>query len=110
MLRLSFGQRFHLGLEIYGIADEPFLTGREVLDAGIAGVRAPVEHGDRPLHEVQRRRVLQAQPIQRMFDVHTLVVDRQLCALHCLVDDWEESRFLSRQRDGRCDSVLEHLA
>ena len=44
------------GAQIDGVADEPFLVGLDIEDAGVAGVDAALEDRDRSLVQVQRRR------------------------------------------------------
>jgi hypothetical protein len=57
--------RLDLRAEAYGVGDEPPLVGLQVRGACVAGVGAALEDGERPLHQVQPRRVLQLQAQRR---------------------------------------------
>ena len=70
LLRMADRLRRHFGVEIEGVADQPLAAGRHIFDPGVAGVGAAVEHGDRALHQVQRRAVGQPQPVERMLGLH----------------------------------------
>ena len=43
------------GAQVDGVGDQPLLVGLDVEHAGVAGVVAAFEDGDRPLVEVRRR-------------------------------------------------------
>ena len=58
-VRLSLGDRFDLGAQVDGVGDQAFLLGLQVEDAGVAGVVAALEDGDRALHQVQAGGVLE---------------------------------------------------
>ena len=58
-----------LGAEVDGVGEQPFLVGLQVEDAGVAGVAAALEDGDRPLHQVQAGGVLELQAEQRELGV-----------------------------------------
>ena len=102
--------RFHLGAEIDGVGDEPFLVRHQIEDAGVAGVGAVVEDGDRPLHQMQARRVLQPHAEEWMHSLRRLVVDGDARRLDLLADDRQHRRLLPRQRHRMLDDVLEEVA
>ena len=107
-LLLDGGSDF--GVEIDRVADQSLAAGRQVLDLGVARIGVVVEDGDRPLHEVQIGRVLQAEAVERMLGVRQLVVDRDFVAFHRFVDDRQHGGFAAGKLDGRRDLVAEELA
>ena len=91
--------RLDLGAQVDGVGDQPFFLGLQVEDAGVAGVGAVLEDGDRSLHQVQAGVVLELQAEQRELGVHGLVVDADLGGVDVLVDDGQQGRLLPRQAD-----------
>ena len=85
LLRLT--DRLHLSLEVHGVAQQAFLTGREILKTRITRIHATVEHCHGPLQQVECRGVTQTDAVQRVFDVHTLVIDRDFSAFDGLIDN-----------------------
>ena len=76
-LGLIFGFRGDFGVEIDAVADQTLAAGREVFDAGVAGIDAAVEDRDRALHQVEIGRVGESQPVERMLGLHGRIVDRE---------------------------------
>src|SRR6185369_12162136 len=66
LLRRVLGDWLDLNALIDGEGNQALFLGLQIEDAGVASVGGPLEDGDRPLHEMRRRRVLHLEPEQRM--------------------------------------------
>jgi hypothetical protein len=64
-------------LQIDAVTDEAVLAGREVVDAGVAGVGAELQHGDGALQQVLAGGVGEACAVEGVFGEDGVVVDRE---------------------------------
>jgi hypothetical protein len=110
ILLSRFYFKIHLGLEIERIAQQTILPRRQVVNAGIAGIRIPIEHGNWALQEIERRVVVQPKAIQGMLGMGRLIVDRYFPAFDGLVDDWQHRRRMPGNCNGHGHRVLEEFA
>jgi hypothetical protein len=86
------GPRIHFSPEIDRVGEQALLVGLQVGDAGVAGVGAALEDGDRPLQQAQPRGILQPQAQERELRLGVLVVDGDARPLHVLADDGQRTR------------------
>ena len=99
----------HLALLIERVRDQPLVAGRQVADPRVAGIGAAVEDGDRPLHQVQARRVRKLHTRQRKLLVTVRIVDAQPFGRDYLADDGQHGRLLPLDGHLAGDGVGEKL-
>ena len=110
LLRPGARLRIDFGSQVDGVAQEPLLVGLHIEHAGVPGVDAALEHGDRPLVQVRAAGVLEPQPEERVLALHGLVVDGEARALDVLAHDGQQRALLARQVHRVVDHVLEEVA
>src|SRR3954453_21272081 len=110
MLWLLLINRRDLDIQVHRVAQKTLCSRRQVGNPRISRIDAAIENGQRSLHEVQLRCVLELKAIERMLGIDILVVDRQLFAFDRIVDDRQHGRTQARERNRGLNVILKKLA